>query len=119
MGHTGIGEAVLCGHVGRALQRRRFASDGFQRQHDANRVLNSLVQLGLIQQQVEARGADGRQLAQNDVPRHALHVVRLGVHRSIHEDLAGFLEGTAHQRASVHTIDAMARHWRQLATGCA
>ena len=71
----------------REIAKKKRLTSAHHAVADVRRDLHALLALLCVEQQVEAAGADLRQLAEHDVLRDALHRVALAVHRRLHQDV--------------------------------
>ena len=75
-----------------------------------------VFQHSLVQIELEFARSEWCELAEHDVLRDATNLVRLRVHRGLHEHVNSLLERAAHEGATVHPVDAVARDRQQVAT---
>mmetsp|Transcript_15235 Transcript_15235/g.35011 ORF Transcript_15235/g.35011 Transcript_15235/m.35011 type:complete len:818 (+) Transcript_15235:946-3399(+) len=90
--------------------------------HAALKAVDKLV-VGLrvlehlrVEVELKLARAERRELAEHDVLRDALDVVRLRVDGRLHEHVDRLLEGATHERARVDAVDAVARDGQQVAS---
>ena len=78
------------------------------------RQLDSVLEQRVLQHQVEAARAQRAQLPKHYLRAHAAHVVLLGEHGRLHEDVDRLLERAAHERPRFLLANAVAADGHQV-----